>query len=374
MLKRSVLDVAVSCFKNYNTAGNPANINLLTWLTSTKYKDKVEAIRSTPDKQIRTDLKSQLPAITPSGLFSYRSQDSLLSHSGLIQIDLDNLSEGDLSYLQKELQKLTNIAYLGKSVSGRGLWGLIPIPPDPSSHKDHFEVLFETFDKILGIKLDDKPKNVASLRGYSYDHEAYFNHSAIPFTLKQNKPASHNPKPVKSRIKSSGLESWIIKKLEKSQEGERHGDRLKLARYAGGLVASGYLDNSIEERLIQSYFNQYGSIDGHQAQVKEIKAIRDGFECGLRTPIDPSNSQRPTFKKAKVHTEKTKYIPPIHKDTFEDYISQLHFENGMLMNDMNYPADWDLIGGYTDKKTKDFIRMAIKNPLLIKFRKQFDLS
>ena len=67
-------------------------------------------------------------------------------------------------------------------------------------------------------------------------------------------------------------------------------------------------------------------------------------------------------------------VLPIEKLKPEDYISQLYFENGMLMNDMNYPADWDLIGSYTDQKTKDFILMAIKNPLLIELRKQFDLS
>jgi len=41
---------------------------------------------------------------------------------------------------------------------------------------------------------------------------------------------------------------------------------------------------------------------------------------------------------------------------------------------MNYPADWDLVGSYTDQNRKDFIRMAINNPLLIVLRKQFDLS
>ena len=65
---------------------------------------------------------------------------------------------------------------------------------------------------------------------------------------------------------------------------------------------------------------------------------------------------------------------PFILEVTKDYISQLHFENGMLMNDMNYPADWDLIGSYTDQKTKDFIRMALRNPLLIELRKQFDLS
>jgi len=65
---------------------------------------------------------------------------------------------------------------------------------------------------------------------------------------------------------------------------------------------------------------------------------------------------------------------PFILEVTKDYISQLYFENGMLMNDMNYPADWDLIGSYTDQKTKDFIRMALRNPLLIELRKQFDLS
>jgi hypothetical protein len=57
----------------------------------------------------------------------------------------------------------------------------------------------------------------------------------------------------------------------------------------------------------------------------------------------------------------------------EDYINKLYFENGMLLNEMHYPADWDLIGSYTEQKTKDFILMAIRNPLLIGLRKQFNL-
>jgi len=66
-------------------------------------------------------------------------------------------------------------------------------------------------------------------------------------------------------------------------------------------------------------------------------------------------------------TDKTQIIDNEH------YISHLYFENGMLMNDMDYPAEWDLIGSYTEKRTKDFILMAVKNPLLIGLRKQFEL-
>jgi hypothetical protein len=345
----------------------------MAWLTSSKYKDKVEAIRTTEDKQTRGELKSHLPAITPSGLFSYRSQNSLLSHSGLIQIDIDDLDEGDLEAIKKDLQTLDEIAYLGKSVSGKGLWGLIPIPKNPEFHRDYFEVLSQTFKELIGITLDDKPKNVASLRGYSYDPEGYFNHSAIPFINKSKPIPKSNPKPVKTErneaTSSKGLEDWIIREMENLTVGDRHAGRLKLARQAGGFVAGGSMDAEILERLIASYLGQYGNIDTSHTQTKEIKGIKDGFENGKLFPLYP---QQPESQSTNQTT-----VSPIHvrtkNVTHEDYINKLYFENEMLFNDMDYPADWDLVGSYTEQRTKDFIQMAIRNPLLIGLRKQFNL-
>jgi hypothetical protein len=369
MLNKSVLNVEVSCFKNYNTPSNPANVSLMAWLTSSKYKDKVEAIRATKDKQTRGELKSHLPAITPSGLFSYRSQNSLLIHSGLIQIDLDNLDEGDLEAIKKDLQTLDEIAYLGLSVSGRGLWGLIPMPRDPEFHRDYFEVLSQTFKELIGITLDDKPKNVASLRGYSYDPQAYFNHSAIPFLNKSKPIPRTNTKPARTERSSKGLEDWIVREMENLTVGDRHAGRLKLARQAGGFVAGGSMDAEILERLTASYLGQYGNVDTSHTQAKEIKAIRDGFENGKLFALYPKDPER--------HSTNQTTVYPVHVRTknvlHEDYISHLYFENGMLMNDMDYPAEWDLIGSYTEKRTKDFILMAIKNPALIEIRKQFEL-
>lgn len=383
MLKESVLNVEVSCFRNYDTPQNPVTINLMTWLTSTKYKDKVEDLRAIDDKRDRDAIKATLPAITPSGIFSYRSQSKLIHHSGLIQIDIDLSNTNKLitnwTDLKSELINLGNISYLGKSASGRGYWGLIPIPPEPENQKFYFELLHEIFLKTWGIELDDKPKNVASLRGYSFDDEAYFNHTAKPFLEKK----IHIPKPVPTvhnqGIKASGLGDWIIKKLEASQQGERHGDRLKLARYAGGLVANRHLDSQICDGLIHSYLSQYGHLDSHQIQAKEVKAIRDGFNEGLKFPIDLSDSHRPILTKSKkpdliVLTTISDRVPLIETDTFENYISHLHFENDILINGDGYPADWDLSANYIDQKTKDFIRMAVKNPALIQFRKKFGLS
>ena len=85
----SILNIEVSCFANYDSPANPRPVNLLHWLTSPKYSDNVNTIRNIDDKESRDKFKAKLPAITPSGLFSYRSQKDLIQHSGFIQFDID---------------------------------------------------------------------------------------------------------------------------------------------------------------------------------------------------------------------------------------------------------------------------------------------
>ncbi|WP_347160119.1 BT4734/BF3469 family protein [Pontibacter chitinilyticus] len=191
----SVLDVKVSCFASYTTPTNPISVNLITWLSSAKYRTEVEKIRATEEKSIRDSLKSKLPAITPSGLFSFRSENSLIRHSGLLQFDIDlkeNRHVGNFYELKQQISNIPNVAYCGLSVSGQGFWGLIPISYT-EKHKEHFGALRKAFLQ-LGITIDVKPKNVSSLRGYSYDEAPYFNHQAAVFTrfemLESKRPVS----------------------------------------------------------------------------------------------------------------------------------------------------------------------------------------
>lgn len=178
----SVLNINVSCFANYNTACNPQTINLLQWCKSDKYAAQQEIVKNESDKEKRDILKgSLLPAITPSGIFTYRSENNLVRHSGVLQGDIDwgtNKHIGNFKELKNEICKISNIAYCGLSVSGNGYWFIIPIAY-PEKHKEHF-LFIEKWFASLGIVIDPAPKNVASLRGYSYDPEAYFNHAAIP--------------------------------------------------------------------------------------------------------------------------------------------------------------------------------------------------
>lgn len=190
---KSVLDVQVSRFADYNTPNNPQQVNLLHFLQSDTYKSMVQIIRIEPDKARRDSMKGKLPAITPSGTFTYRNSESLISHSGLIQFDIDfkeNNQITNYALLKKQICNIKNVAYCGLSVSGTGYWGLIPIM-FPEKHRQHFESLKKVF-RHLGINIDEKPKNVSSLRGYSYDVEPYFNHEASVFQLYEK------PKELKS--------------------------------------------------------------------------------------------------------------------------------------------------------------------------------
>lgn len=197
---KSPLDISVSCFENYMTSDNPQPVNLIQWLKSAKYSATVESIRKIQGKEERDNLKATLPAITPSGLFSYRSKDHLVQHSGLIQFDIDGKDHkhvANFAELKQQIARIVNVAYVGLSVSGRGYWGLVPIK-FPDKHKSHFRAMKKVFAQF-GLLLDNKPSNVASLRGYSYDPCGYFNHFAKVFESLDE--------PVKSPARSYHVEN-----------------------------------------------------------------------------------------------------------------------------------------------------------------------
>jgi hypothetical protein len=178
---KNILDIEISCFKNYFSQKDPKPVNLLTWLTNDKYKPQVDLLRVNKDKKERNELKSKLPACTPSGTFD--TEGNLVKHSGLICLDIDLADNGEIenfASLKKELAKIVNVAYCGLSVSGNGYFLLIPIA-HPEKHQLHFDALKTDFLSI-GIVIDKACRNVNRLRGYSYDSEPYFNGTAIPYT------------------------------------------------------------------------------------------------------------------------------------------------------------------------------------------------
>ena len=216
-----ILDTPVSIFRNYHTATNPKSVTIRQFLTSTKYKNEVEAIRASTDKAEQNRLKSLLPACTMSGLFSERNKQNLIQHSGLICLDIDlkdNTAIKNYDSLKSELVKINNVAFCIRSVSGKGYAvGIFIAHPD--KHELHFEALKQIFETKFNIIIDKACKDVSRLRGYSYDTDVYLNDDAVAYTQTiEPKKATYRPniKPYQGSNDNDKVES-MVKQIERQR-------------------------------------------------------------------------------------------------------------------------------------------------------------
>ena len=195
----------ISKFAGYRNPIPVTSISLYEFFTDYSHKDIVKYIRTLDDKEEIKLMKAKLPAITVSGLFQTRNALGLINHSGYICVDIDgadNKHISDFNMIRDELKKCLNIAYASLSVTGRGVFCLIPLK-EPEKHKEHFEALKIIF-KTFGITIDKACGDVTRLRGYSYDPDAYFNENAVTFTqtVEHQAETSHT-RPPKTIINTS---------------------------------------------------------------------------------------------------------------------------------------------------------------------------
>lgn len=280
----SILNTEVSCFANYDTPHNPKAVNLLSWLKSEKYRAQVEAIRSTPSKAERDKLKAILPAITPSGTFTYRSVSCLIRHSNLLQFDIDlkgNEHLNNYKHLLSQIIKIKNVAYCGLSVSGRGYWGLIPIAY-PEKHAAHFAALEEVF-RSFGITLDPAPKSVASLRGYSFDPDAYFNHEAVIFERLIEPPVQSE---VNYRTPNSFNASKIYETagnlIEAAPDGQKWLYLSKASYLLGGYAGAGLIESQEALTFLKTKIEARKDV---KSLTKAYKTIEKCFAEGRKHPL-----------------------------------------------------------------------------------------
>lgn len=157
---------------------------LRVFLNGDRYAQRVQAVRSEHDEEMRRSLKNSLPAATISGVFHpVRGKDNLVSHSGLLCIDIDGKDNPTVSLaeIRRVLASLPYVAYAALSVGGNGMFAIIPIE-NPDRHVQHFESLRLEFDQEFGIVLDRACKDTSRLRIMSYDPDAYINEQAETYT------------------------------------------------------------------------------------------------------------------------------------------------------------------------------------------------
>jgi hypothetical protein len=176
-------------------------VKLLKWLKTDKYFDRVQKVRNAESEAEQKALKKKLlPCITPSGLFDEaHSVDALIEHSGFMAFDIDDDANPDIDdwqALKHQISNIKQVAYCGLSVSGAGVWGLVPIAYT-EHHKKHFEAMEAKFAES-GIVLDKGCKDISRLRYYSWDPDGYFNEDAEPFKLIAKPKPKRKSTPPKS--------------------------------------------------------------------------------------------------------------------------------------------------------------------------------
>ena len=160
-------------------SGQPLSLfEVYRCITTRKYYPETRDLRGITDDDKARDFKGQnLDYVTPSGIFSYCSDNSLIKHSGVLCMDLDHLDnrvEDMFQLLIHEPMFLTLLLF--RSPRGSGLKWFIHIDLSRCDHRTWFTAVRNYL--MHTYHLDDKQVdkacgNPSRACFLCYDPEAY---------------------------------------------------------------------------------------------------------------------------------------------------------------------------------------------------------
>lgn len=287
--------IMVSAFSNARAKDNPLNFRLIEVLESIKsgneyFKPILEKIRNTKEHKKQNSIKlSLLPVFCPSGTFSRMEDKGIQSLSGVICIDIDNIS--DLGTEFARIKKFEFVLSIFKSPSGKGLKALV------LHNLSNTELHKELYWKIGGelgligrsdLKFDSSCSNLSHPCFWSYDSELYLNRKATVFTVDEDElrkvtvPSTSSkisgkttiisatptitPITDKAKIKEAILESHtLFEQYYNMFPGVRNQNLFKLACF--------FYESGIPENFASDYLLTYYSDSSNSFSANEIRKI-----------------------------------------------------------------------------------------------------
>ena len=191
----------VSVFDNA-FGGDPRTASLesvINDIRSERYAEQVEGLREllhAGDRDGYNREKRGLPAFTMSAICSGRT--ILVSHSGVIQADLDGLN-GTLFKVRDKVKADPHVAGGFVSPSGAGLKLGIRVPANQGGHGESFQAVERYISETYGVEIDGACKDPLRLCFFSSDPEAWLNKNAIELDIEKWRPlpapSVENPSP-----------------------------------------------------------------------------------------------------------------------------------------------------------------------------------
>lgn len=209
----------ISLYKNVSDIKSKDTTTIDSFISdirSGKWEKQVTKIRETQDPE----QKKTLPLVTCSGHFSERNRKSLISHSGFICIDIDNLEPSELTQTAQNLWNDPYTYACFRSVRGNGLAVLVKI--DPAQHEALFEGLEYYYAKTYQISIDRSCKDVSRARFVSFDPGIYHNPKSNLF--KKAVPKKDQPKNLPHAVLPDNDLSEIFNQIESRKVDLTKGD------------------------------------------------------------------------------------------------------------------------------------------------------
>lgn len=140
-----------------------------------KWEDDVNVVRLIKDKQERKFAKEKLESVTISGLFASRRDEHSETHSGLIGIDVDDVTNPN--EIKDVLANDPYIYSIFVTVSGNGLCIIFKI--NPKKHREDFYSISKYLYEKYQIVVDPSGVNESRIRYVSFDPHIYINHGVV---------------------------------------------------------------------------------------------------------------------------------------------------------------------------------------------------
>jgi hypothetical protein len=259
---------------------------LIEYVKSSRIQAEVDAIRSAPDKDTRSELKARLPAVTASGVFSKRSASALVKHSGILIADLDldenpQLMEPEqLAGARKRLCADKHIYFLFASPSGGLKAGVKIDATDADSHKAAFASVKDWFAQNHGLVIDKACSDVSRLCFLSHDPLACI---------------KANPATIETRKEDKALPIWHVAQKPKTNGNSPGDDFNKRGDVEGLLQSQGW---TTRDGKNWTRPGKQGGISGNLGVVGERK-----FYCWTSSaaPLEANESYSPFALYATFH-------------------------------------------------------------------------
>lgn len=248
-----------------------------------KSRELIEKIRSSKDPKERAKLKTQLPCVLFSGVFTLRKDSAMVSHSGFICLDFDHI---DVATVKPIIAMDDHVYACWVSPSGDGLKALVQIT-NPERHRDHFNALAKYFDKKYSLLPDISGKNESRACFESYDPEIVINETSEKFSSffieeVHEREAPKPEAPKKDLVYTDYVKlNLVAKMIQNAVDGDKHNQLLRAARLCGGYIAAGRMEEAeaihvLEREIMKRDINSIET-------AKET--IRTGIEYGKTLPV-----------------------------------------------------------------------------------------